>query len=170
MATATPSPPQPPAPDAFASLLAALAAPAHDEGPGPLLDTKGGGLKEDVVAFSYEHTPRARESRELEMNDIPASQERNDRERKKQEKKSASITIRMSADECDRLKQRAAEAGLTLSAYLRSCTLEAESLRAQVKEALAAIRTAAAQPAQSSSIESAEPTRRWWNFSRPAQA
>jgi predicted DNA binding CopG/RHH family protein len=55
----------------------------------------------------------------------------------------ASVTIRVSKAECARLHQRAAEAGLTVSAYLRSCALEAETLRAQVKEALAELRTAA---------------------------
>jgi hypothetical protein len=59
------------------------------------------------------------------------------------ELKSASITIRMSHAECAQLKQRAAEAGMTISAYLRSCTFEAEALRVQVKEALAELRAAA---------------------------
>jgi len=57
--------------------------------------------------------------------------------------KSASITIRMSQSECAQLRQRAAEAGLTVSAYLRSCTFEAEVLRAQVKETLAQLRSGA---------------------------
>jgi hypothetical protein len=57
--------------------------------------------------------------------------------------KSASITIRMSEAECAQLKQRAADAGITISAYLRSCTFEAETLRGQVKEALAQLRAAA---------------------------
>jgi len=56
--------------------------------------------------------------------------------------KCASITIRLSQAECDQLRERAAEAGLTVSAYLRSCTFEVESLRAQVKEALAQFRSA----------------------------
>ncbi len=56
--------------------------------------------------------------------------------------KSASITIRLSKAECAQLRKRAAEAGLTVSAYLRSCTFEAETLRAQVKEALAQLRPA----------------------------
>jgi hypothetical protein len=56
--------------------------------------------------------------------------------------KTASITIRMSEAECAQLRQRAADAGLTISAYLRSCTFEAEALRGQVKEALAQIRAA----------------------------
>ena len=56
--------------------------------------------------------------------------------------KCASITIRLSQAECAQLRERAAEAGLTVSAYLRSCTFEVESLRAQVKEALAQFRSA----------------------------
>jgi predicted DNA binding CopG/RHH family protein len=55
-------------------------------------------------------------------------------------KRPASVTIRLSAAECAQLKQRAAEAGLTLSAYVRSCTFEAEALRAQVKQALGELR------------------------------
>jgi hypothetical protein len=54
--------------------------------------------------------------------------------------RSASVTIRLSRMECAQLHQRAAEAGLTLSAYLRSCAVEAEGLRAQVKQALAEIK------------------------------
>lgn len=60
--------------------------------------------------------------------------------------KDASITIRMSKAECAQLHRRAAEAGLTVSAYLRSCTFEAESLRAMVKETMAQLRSASAQP------------------------
>jgi predicted DNA binding CopG/RHH family protein len=61
--------------------------------------------------------------------------------------KNASITIRMSKAEADQLHRRAAEAGLTVSAYLRSCTFEAEALRAQVKEVLAELRAAGNQHA-----------------------
>jgi hypothetical protein len=57
-----------------------------------------------------------------------------------QNRKCASVTIRMSKAECAQLHKRAAEAGLTISAYLRSCTFEAETLRAQVKETLAQLR------------------------------
>lgn len=56
--------------------------------------------------------------------------------------KNASITIRISKTECEQLHRRAAEAGLTVSAYLRSCTFEAESLRAMVKDTLAQMRSA----------------------------
>jgi hypothetical protein len=59
----------------------------------------------------------------------------------KRDRKCASVTIRMSHAECEQLRQRAAEAGLTISAYLRSCTFEAEALRTQVKQVLADLRT-----------------------------
>ncbi len=55
-------------------------------------------------------------------------------------RKASSITVRLSKAECAQLHQRAAEAGLTISAYLRFCTCEVETLRAQVKEALAQLR------------------------------
>ncbi len=60
---------------------------------------------------------------------VPAALEEN--------RKRASVTIRMSRGEFAQLQRRAAEAGLTVSGYLRSCTFEAEALRAQVKEVLA---------------------------------
>jgi hypothetical protein len=56
--------------------------------------------------------------------------------------KSASITIRLSREESAQLHRRAADAGLTVSAYLRSCTFEAESLRALVKDTMAQLRAA----------------------------
>jgi hypothetical protein len=51
----------------------------------------------------------------------------------------------MSKAECAQLHRRAAEAGLTVSAYLRSCTFEAESLRAMVKDTLAQLCTVTTQ-------------------------
>lgn len=57
--------------------------------------------------------------------------------------RSVSVTIRLSKAECARLHDHAAEAGVTVSAYLRSCTFEAEALRAEVKAALAELRAAA---------------------------
>lgn len=56
--------------------------------------------------------------------------------------RTASVTIRMSKAECERLHRRATEAGVTVSAYVRSCTFEADALRAQVKAALAELRNA----------------------------
>ena len=78
-------------------------------------------------------------------------------------KKCASITIRLSKSECDQLRQRAAQAGLTVSAYLRSCTFEAEALRAQVKEVLAELRTAAAPGKQGAqAVARQQVVRRSW--------
>lgn len=71
--------------------------------------------------------------------------------------KKASITIRLSEPECEQLHQRAEEAGMTVSAYLRSCTFEAEALRSQVKEALVQMRAAAA-----ASVRAAQPLRHTW--------
>jgi hypothetical protein len=75
--------------------------------------------------------------------------------------KCASITIRLSRTECAQLRKRAAEAGLTVSAYLRSCTFEVESLRGLVKDTMAQLRaaTTAGKPARSNS---AGPFRRGW--------
>lgn len=102
-------------------------------------------------------------------------------------RKSASVTIRLTPEECAQLRERAAAAGLTTSAYLRSCLLEAEALRAHVKEVLEQFRTAAApveakRPSRAegtgdgllqspvrglahdaaSGAAHAAPTRRWW--------
>jgi len=86
--------------------------------------------------------------------------------------KSASITIRLSQAECAQLRTRAAEAGLTVSAYLRSCTFEAESLRALVKDTMAQLRSVSIQEDRAAAIQlapnpaSKRPFRRsyrqWW--------
>jgi len=70
--------------------------------------------------------------------------------------RSASVTIRLSKTECAQLHQRAAEAGLTVSAYLRSCALEAEALRTQVKQVLAELKRA------SETARTIEPAPRRW--------
>jgi len=51
----------------------------------------------------------------------------------------------MSRAECAQLHSRAAEAGLSVSAYLRSCTFEAETLRAMVKDTMAQLRSVQTQ-------------------------
>jgi hypothetical protein len=55
------------------------------------------------------------------------------------------VTLRLSRSEVLRLRGRAAESGLTVSAYLRTCILEVESLRAQVKDALVRMRSTETQ-------------------------
>jgi hypothetical protein len=70
--------------------------------------------------------------------------------------KSASITIRLCKAENAQLRRRATEAGLSVSAYLRSCTFEAETLRALVKDTLAQLRAA---PPESGPAAGKEPCR-----------
>jgi predicted DNA binding CopG/RHH family protein len=82
-------------------------------------------------------------------------------------KKSASITIRLSQAEWAQLRKRAAAADLTVSAYMRSCILEAETLRAQVKEALAELRAATAatlDDPQAAAFSARQSPRRWWQL------
>lgn len=130
----------------FAATLASLAAPQKS---GPHWNDDG--LEDDIAVFSYESAllgrtrPRGgssemtsdhaeRVDRSLSITEVDEPEPRvHDRKR-------ASITIRLSETECALLRARAAESGMTVSAYLRSCTLEVESLRAQVKEALAQLR------------------------------
>jgi hypothetical protein len=76
-------------------------------------------------------------------------------------RKTASITIRLTQTEDAQLHERAAAARLSVSAYLRSCIFEAESLRAQVKEALSQMKTVpAADPHVSQELEP-KPTHNW---------
>ncbi|MFP5248416.1 MAG: plasmid mobilization protein [Acidobacteriota bacterium] len=170
----------------FASLLAALAAPKVHPSPGfdDLLD----GLQDDVATLSYERAlqthgrykasdpvyppapsagrgappdrplpaaapdPAAEHKPAAPAPACPADPEAG--------RKRASVTLRMSRAECARLQQLAAEAGLTVSAYLRFCAFEVESLRAQVKTALAEMRTP-----QTGTASASGP--RWLRFFRP---
>lgn len=136
----------------FAGLLAALAAAKPTELPA----WNDEQLPQDVATLSYERALRTHARyKSADMCSAAARPERtppqNERASKPpapvvscgmHERKCASITIRMSQAECEQLRERAAEAGMTISAYLRSCTFEAETLRAQVKEALAELRRA----------------------------
>lgn len=145
-------------PDAagFAGLLAALTACRSRNSDN--LD----GLADDVATLSYEralHTharykPAAAEAMNFATHPLdpvattaPESAVQPERSGKR-----ASVTVRMSQAECAQLQRRAAEAGMTVSAYLRSCTFEAEALRAQVKQALADLRAAQAVQAPSRRI------------------
>jgi len=132
----------------FASLLASLtggtqiATDAWDDST----------LAEDVATISYEQALRSHRrvpATEMltEVSDIaesPAAKPTAPMSGKN--RKNASITIRLTRDEEAQLHERAATAQLSVSAYLRSCIFEAESLRAQVKEALSQIRTTADPP------------------------
>jgi predicted DNA binding CopG/RHH family protein len=81
------------------------------------------------------------------------------------QRKCASITIRLSPAECAQVRQRSAEAGVTVSAYLRSCVFEMETLRTQVKQTLTELRTArresgTAAPLLAATADGME--RPWW--------
>jgi len=111
-------------------------------------------LADDVATISYEQAlrshrrvPATKMLTVFEVSDIaesPAAKPTAPMSGKN--RKNASITIRLTRDEEAQLHERAATAQLSVSAYLRSCIFEAESLRAQVKEALSQIRTTADPP------------------------
>ena len=102
---------------------------AMDEAPMPPMQR---GRTVPPEAFARAHEAAQAELAERAAQRTPTPFERN--------LKNASITIRMSKAEADQLHRRAAEAGLTVSAYLRSCTFEVESLRAMVKDTVAQLR------------------------------
>ena len=112
------------------------------------------GLAEDVASISYERALCARARARLGSSDpvppsTPAESRKTGTAAKALPLKTSSITIRFSEPECAQLRRRASEAGMTVSAYLRSCTLEVESLRAQVKQTLAEIRNSTPKPPES---------------------
>lgn len=80
--------------------------------------------------------------------------------------KRASITIRLSELESAQLRRRAAEAGLTVSAYMRSCTFEAENLRALVKETLAQLSSAGSSQKDADAASKTCKEARWWQILR----
>ena len=136
-------------PSSFAGALAAFAA-EHDDG-----------LADDIAILSYERAVSAPAGFNLAA--TPASQDKSSNQPAALDKKSASITIRISHAECEQLRKRAAAAGLSVSAYMRSCILEAETLRAQVREALAEIRAATPDELRPA-IDTRQPPRRWWQL------
>jgi predicted DNA binding CopG/RHH family protein len=139
---------EPPLADrSFAGLLAGMAAAPQS----PEFSWNDSLLAEDVASISYDQVLRTHARvQPPSRNDIAANAARKSEPAESQKAlKKASITIRLSEPECEQLRQRAAEAGLTVSAYLRSCTLEVESLRAQVKQTLAQMRGAPLTRAES---------------------
>lgn len=139
---------------AFANFLNALTRPGEE----PLPSCIEAELAEDVATLSYEralqasarYRSRQSDDRSLTEPMVPRSaagqgatawpQRKGETASAQAGLKSASVTIRMSQAESEQLRRRANEAGLTVSAYLRSCTFEVESLRAQVKDALTQLR------------------------------
>jgi hypothetical protein len=135
----------------FAGLLASLTAPPPLASP----EWNDDQLADDVATLSYEpalRTHQPHRSPATDQEPAPDSEEGQSRPDRgtstapERSLKRASITIRLNEAECAQIHRRAAEAGLTVSAYLRSCTLEVESLRTQVKETLAQLRKPAPAP------------------------
>jgi predicted DNA binding CopG/RHH family protein len=168
MQPSTQSPPS--SSPSFRGLLASLASPANSASPGGSAWSDGG-LEDDVVTLSYERALSAlARSKPADRGEEPVTETAGAgaqpeiaakpitssifdesatvsaraaaHKPAEFERRAASVTIRLSRAERARLRLRAAEAGLTVSAYLRSCVLEADALRAQVKQALAEMRIA----------------------------
>ncbi len=148
----------------FAGVLASVTDPPWNDS----------GLAEDVTSISYERAlrtharcPSANPGQETDPDRpkvSPAEPAAGGRRLK-----TSSITIRLSEPECAQVRRRAAEAGLTVSAYLRSCVLEVEGLRTQVKETLAQLRTAQAPVQDSALVEQVRPStvlNRGWRWFR----
>ena len=169
----------------FAGMLASLTAPARKRTPD--WDDE---LAEDVINLTYERAlstharyrgsarddrsltdlpdpepPRAAAAQPLPPKASPVrpvSEPFSSTPAHTDRRKDASITIRLSEPEREQLHLRAAEAGLTLSAYLRSCTLEVETLRALVKSTLAQLQPAQPQAvAASAHVPSQKPRAAW---------
>jgi|ERR1700734_1016522 len=162
--------PRPEKAASFEGFLASLTSPKADDAERTSRSNEGE-LGEDVVTLSYEQALRSHvryRADEREDWPRPAIDEERLNEAKAatpammqqsetaRDVRNASITIRLSKAECAQLRRRAAETRLTVSAYLRSCVLEADALRAQVKEALAELKTAAGAES------AASPARRSW--------
>lgn len=158
-------------PPSFAGVLAQLANPEKKFPPARDLD----GLEDDVATLSYESALRAARVAVSEAGQhaaprpvpVPSAMKESPRAEQpaapvpafthtvedpaslasvEANRKSASITIRLSQPEAEQLRQRASEAGMTISAYLRSCAFEVESLRAQVKTTLAEMKAVNQRP------------------------
>jgi hypothetical protein len=155
-------------PTSFASLLASLAGAGRK--PADTWDISE--LADDVATISYEQALRShrrvRAAEPIAVTPVLSesqSGEPSARSDSKKIRRTSSITIRVTENEQIQLQARAVEAGLSVSAYLRSCIFEAESLRAQVKEALSQMR-AATEKVPDASTEASTPsaTRRRFHF------
>jgi len=155
----------------FAGLLASLAAAKPVELPA----WNDEELSPDVATLSYERALRSQVLYKA-ADDVESEQAHVDRPERARStrvravvpagergRKRASVTLRISKAECEQLRERAAEAGLTVSAYLRLCAFEADTLRAQVKDALAELRRVPAPETETANIaESPRTSRLGW--------
>ena len=138
-----------PASGSFAGLLAALTRSQGKEGDPLAPPAFTDHLEDDVTTLSYE-SALARNARHRITEPSAADSDAGSIQplsvgnglpgRNSFNRKTASVTLRLSPAEFAQLQQRAVEAKLTVSAYVRSCTFEAETLRAQVKRAIEDLR------------------------------
>ena len=148
--------------DSFAAFLARLAElPDSDaDTPDPLVPPEPADLcEEEIASLSYEHVlrgmARASSIAEPVRRDSESSLARPSFSTavstvvKISEPRRRRATIRLTAGEDEILRQRAVESGLALSAYVRSCVFEVESLRAQVRQMMAELRAVAPGPSYS---------------------
>lgn len=144
----------------FASLLSSFASRPKQED----TDWDLSALADDVATISYEQALRAhRRVRSFEPatetlpNEFPQvaslPPDAPPQPTCKKKRKAASITLRLTAAEQAQLQERATAAQLSVSAYIRSCIFEAESLRAQVKEALSQMHAGSRNPTSANSTE-----------------
>ena len=136
-------------------MLADFATPEKKFPPARDLD----GLADDIATLSYEHAlrtharyhaaaaPAAAPLRQQPSLFTPQAPSEPGPEQVANVRKCASVTVRLTGEENDRLRGRAAEAGMTISAYLRACAFEVESLRAEVKQTISELRRNESQPA-----------------------
>lgn len=152
----------------FADLLAGLTLGAKKP-PQRDLDR----LEDDVATFSYEPALRNRSALPPSPTEVvvpkpdarTTAQEGSAAGPGRPARRSASVTVRFSAPEAELLHAHAAEAGMTVSAYLRSCAFEVESLRAEVKSTMAQLRSAA-NPEAKPAAHHASPHRPWFRWFR----
>lgn len=165
-----------PAEASFSSLLTALTSrlPAQNAQDSENL------LRDDVVSLSYEqalrtaarhrspashaaaqHLPEAERVPPTPQAVQTTKTQASHRRSRHAIRMASSVTIRLDESESAELRARAAEAGLTVSAYLRSCIFEVEDLRAQVKQALAQMRSTCAPPASAPPMPLQAPSPGW---------
>ncbi len=165
-----------PAEASFSTLLTALTSrlPVQDAQDSENL------LRDDVVSLSYEQALRTAARHRSpashaavqplpEAEGLPPAQQlaqaqkaqASHRRSRRAIRMASSVTIRLDESECGELRARAAEAGLTVSAYLRSCIFEVDDLRAQVKQALAQMRSTATPPVSTQPTPLQAPASGW---------
>ncbi|MDR3737485.1 MAG: hypothetical protein P4L40_00555 [Terracidiphilus sp.] len=172
--------------DSFASALEGFAA-----SPSPAASAVSDGLEDDIATISYEKALRSQARKRPAASVKPPSPKspamRPQQAPRKQPVpihiasrtpaatpapakpaylRSASVTVRLTEAEQAQLRERAAAAGISASAYMRSCLVDAEALRAQVKQALEQFRAASAAPAEATPPAPQPPARRSWFFAR----